>query len=394
MLYGFRGYFERQLLPSGIGSLDTNIAFTLPDPIAVGFVRDNDVRLTGDERGVGEDQADDTTAQVLTRIYEQEGPVVDRNTLGSPLYYESVMVVSGGGATYVMAELETEDFDLSPGEGDDFFVFLGAAPGAGTTLVGTQRYQDAADLPALARAAAGIDVANNGDLFYRDFANGIHGTGGKNRLEGTGADEAIEGRGGADRLIGNGGIDLLFGGPGKDVVLGGTGGDDLFGQGGNDTLRGGADDDHLFGGSGRDRLFGQAGPDELDGGSGNDRLVGGSSRDRLEGGAGNDVLDGGQGRDVLRGEGGRDRLIGGTENDRMNGGGGRDTFIFDLNKDQGTDRITGFTEDVDRLLFRKGDDVDLSVVISGGDTRIDYAAGRIILADVEIAQNDIDFDLI
>lgn len=122
------------------------------------------------------------------------------------------------------------------------------------------------------------------------------------------------------------------------------------------TIRGNMARNELNGTNRADRLFGLGGDDEIDGNRGDDRLYGNrgndeidgdAGRDRLWGGGGNDELDGGSGNDTLLGGAGRDRLEGGHGNDRLTGGGGADVFEFE--RGDGRDRITDFTDGLDRI---------------------------------------------
>ncbi|MDF2974361.1 MAG: hypothetical protein K0R61_4811 [Microvirga sp.] len=119
-----------------------------------------------------------------------------------------------------------------------------------------------------------------------------------------------------------------------------TGTADLNGTGNglNNSLIGNSGDNVLKGGGGHDKLKGMSGDDKLYGGDGNDRLEGGRDDDRLYGGKGEDRLNGGSGDD---------RLDGGSGNNRLTGGSGEDVFVF--NKKHGTDVVTDFRVDHDRI---------------------------------------------
>jgi Ca2+-binding RTX toxin-like protein len=78
-----------------------------------------------------------------------------------------------------------------------------------------------------------------------------------------------------------------------------------------------------------------------------DRLYGGSQDDLLSGDNGNDSLWGGEGDDTLFGGLNDDRLTGGTGDDTMTGSFGVDTFVF--LRGQGTDRISDFQNDLDKI---------------------------------------------
>jgi Ca2+-binding RTX toxin-like protein len=118
-----------------------------------------------------------------------------------------------------------------------------------------------------------------------------------------------------------------------DDLFNGSGGiqGDVLGQGGKDTLRGGDYDDVLYGGTGDDLLRGGQGDDLISGNENSDIVFGGGGDDNVFGGAG-----------VFA-----DSVRGGMGDDTLTGGGGADTFIFLRN--HGTDRITDFVNNTDKL---------------------------------------------
>jgi serralysin len=156
-------------------------------------------------------------------------------------------------------------------------------------------------------------------------------------------DGAVDLAGGADKFDGTAGVQgSVFGGTGADTVWGGGGEDGLFGDAGADILRGYAGDDVLDGGADGDRLFG---------GLDDDVIYGGATGDNLRGGQGDDFIYGGSGADFLTGGLGDDRMTGGTE---------VDTFVF--TRGQGTDRITDFVNNVDKLDLRAFDFASVAAV--------------------------------
>jgi Ca2+-binding RTX toxin-like protein len=160
--------------------------------------------------------------------------------------------------------------------------------------------------------------------------------------------------GGADRFDGSFGQQgAVYGGLDNDTVWGGAGDDSLFGDEGADRLRSGAGDDALYGGAEADLLAAAAGDDFLAGGDGDDSLIGGADDDDLSGDLGLDRLLGGQGDDTIRGGGDVDTLIGGLGDDVLTGGAGGDTFVF--YRGQGTDRITDFANNADKIDLRAFD---------------------------------------
>lgn len=98
---------------------------------------------------------------------------------------------------------------------------------------------------------------------------------------------------------------------------------------GADTIQGSKGADTIAAGAGADKVYGNAGNDTLYGEDGNDKLYGGSGNDKLLGNEGDDWLNGGAGWDTLT------------------GGRGKDTFAFD--NAWGTDAITDFKHDVDKI---------------------------------------------
>lgn len=195
-----------------------------------------------------------------------------------------------------------------------------------------------------------------------------------------------------DDRPGRGGFDDVFGTDDDDDLTCGTGDDHARGGRGRDRIDGDRGDDRLEGGAGHDRLTGGWGEDSVDGGFGNDRIRGEQGDDVLSGGRGWDVLMGGADDDVLNGDQGRDRifggdgadvLTGGAGRDRLTGGDGADEFVFATGA--GRDRIVGFEDGIDRIVFTSGADSldDLRIVQRGDDVRIGYAGGFIEMQDVD-----------
>lgn len=241
----------------------------------------------------------------------------------------------------------------------------------------------------------------------------ITGNGFANDLSGNGGNDHLYGGGGNDTLNGGSGDDFLDGGAGDDTLNGSTGFDLLRGHAGNDVLNGGADNDHMEGGAGDDTLRGGTGNDLLNGEGDNDLLYGGDGNDYMNGASGNDRLYGGDGVDRMLGGSGDDRLNGGAGNDRLDGGAGNDimtggadvdTFVFAVASGTGADRITDFTDGVDRIQFVSGgagfDFSDLTITsVSGGVrvtfTSLDAVVNTITLTGVTLSQigaSDFIFD--
>jgi hypothetical protein len=139
---------------------------------------------------------------------------------------------------------------------------------------------------------------------------------------------------------------------------------------------GGTKSDIMTGTALGDRLYGLAGDDALRGLAGNDLLVGGLGIDRLVGAAGDDHLDGGEGRDRLNGGTGSDRIDGDLGNDLLTGGADRD--IFQFRKSADVDKITDFTDKIDKIevtgLSAEAAKTAITVTKSGSATliRIDW----------------------
>ena len=240
---------------------------------------------------------------------------------------------------------------------------------------------------------AGNDTLIGGvgnDLLIGGAGNDVlDGGPGDDVLRGGGGDDILYGRSGNDTLDGGAGNDTLIGGAGDDVLDGGAGNDVLRGGGGEDTLRGRGGNDTLDGGTGADRLYGGHGDDTLGGGLGDDLLRGHAGDDLLRGHSGADVLEGGGGADRLLGGYGDDRLVGGAGNDVLTGHGGSDLFVF--SGWFGTDRVTDFAHGED-LLDLQGLGLsgfgDVQARQDGGNVRLEFASGTIILENVALADLD------
>lgn len=150
-----------------------------------------------------------------------------------------------------------------------------------------------------------------------------------------------------------------------DVLIGTAGNDDMDGRRGDDQLRGGAGNDDMDGDDGNDSLLGEDGRDDIDGGRGNDVL---------DGGAGDDILDGGRGHDLLTGGAGAD--------------------IFEFRRGDGNDRITDFTDGVDRIELDGFTARALTQILNGArqvgaDVVLSLPSnGSITLADMQLSQLD------
>lgn len=192
---------------------------------------------------------------------------------------------------------------------------------------------------------------------------------------------------GDDTLIGGAFADGLLGEDGNDVIHGNGLSDFLNGGSGNDQLSGGDDDDYLndsdndgddslSGGNGNDTLQSSGGVDSLDGGSGSNSvtatitgdatIVGGDlittgrgpitgfSNFNINGDDGPNRIDATQstGPVFLSGFGGDDTLLGSSFRDQFNGGPGNDF----LKGNDGDDFFTG-AEGNDTIIGDAGSDV-------------------------------------
>ncbi len=231
-----------------------------------------------------------------------------------------------------------------------------------------------------------------------------------NSYTGTNSSDVMMGRGGNDTLKGLDGVDYIYGGTGNDHIYGGRGPDVMYGDEGDDIFY--VDDvfdnttaigDRIDGGDGVDiiaavssdgvgysvkiRLGDVSGVEilynttasqdllvegsgvinlsriqyyeteggslgQVWGGSANDTISGynfSTHEDTIYAGAGNDVIYGFAGDDALMGGVGNDTISGGAGNDRLYGDGGADVFRFNVDADEGVDRLRDYADGVDRI---------------------------------------------
>ncbi|MCA1904108.1 MAG: 5'-nucleotidase C-terminal domain-containing protein [Cyanobacteria bacterium KgW148] len=144
----------------------------------------------------------------------------------------------------------------------------------------------------------------------------------------------------------------------------------LIGTAGNDTLTGGNTAQLIRGLDGNDRITGGPGNDRINGNGGNDTIFGGAGADFLFGGKGDDVLNGGEGADVLSGDLGNDTLTGGPGPD-----------IFLIASGRGTDTITDFQDQIDKLgLYLGLTFANLTIRGAGSNTEIVLTSNNEVLA--------------
>lgn len=173
--------------------------------------------------------------------------------------------------------------------------------------------------------------------------------------------------------------ELITGSDDDNTIDGTTNSDMINGFNGNDQISGKESSDYIWGGFGDDAINGDNGDDELYGGPDNDILRGNIGHDRLFGGTGDDQLFGDTGNDLLRGGIGNDILTGG---DRI------DYFV--LAPGEGTDTITDFVVNVDKLMLVNGLVAEaLSISQSGENALIEFNGETLaILNNVNSADID------
>ena len=274
--------------------------------------------------------------------------------------------IDGGAGVDIVVESSTGDITLT-----DTQLFANGVD----NLVNTEQ----ADLT----AGDGDDVIDV-TAFTTSLGTFLYGGLGNDTIRGAEFRDVIFGLEGDDLLIGNGGDDDLMGSAGRDTMSGGAGNDRLRGQGGSgDVLIGGLGDDILDGGAGNDRLVetgdvdfvltdttltglgtdtiiatefatlnggssgntldasgtttltatlnGLGGADTITGGSPSELITGGEGDDVINAGTGDDTIDGGSGDDMIDGQGGDDRLVVSadanlTTTDSQTTGNGTDSF--------------------------------------------------------------------
>ena len=231
--------------------------------------------------------------------------------------------------------------------------------------------------------------------------------------------ENIRGSGQGDNLTGDAGSNELDGRVGNDTINGGEGNDNLFGAEDHDSIDGGAGDDNLYGGSGNDTLLGgngfdyiraggnsETGSDSIDGGADHDVAsydYGGSnspvtfvssgfgpgtrtqfdpadgSTDTLTGIEEIHIFGSNMG-DSLTGDSGRNYFGGNGGNDTLTGNGGGDTYAFNLNVDNGVDRIVGL-QSGDEFSFNSypNPNLILNGPVQSGDNPAGLTAGQVMV---------------
>ncbi|WP_424967184.1 SdrD B-like domain-containing protein [Dinoroseobacter sp. S375] len=127
--YEFTAFSEDDLVQQGTigGGLGKGETFVMPAAATtVISTKDDDNVLSGDYGKDKDDNAKDSSGQIAV--------INGVEISGEQVYIEKYFVVKGSdGKTYYLAEIEVEDYH-APGQGDDFFTFIGDVPPAGTTL--------------------------------------------------------------------------------------------------------------------------------------------------------------------------------------------------------------------------------------------------------------------
>ncbi|MBP2158785.1 MULTISPECIES: calcium-binding protein [Asticcacaulis] len=288
---------------------------------------------------------------------------------------------------------------LSGGAGNDAYVVDDAGDvvveiaGQGTDTVSAGiDYGLTAEVEHLILTGAALSGTGNSQ------ANTIIGTAGNNSLSGGDGNDTLDGSAGADTLTGGGGDDSYVVDDAGDVVTEASGeGTDavsasvdyaltanvenliLTGLAANGT--GNALDNAITGTNGNNVLDGGAGADTLTGGDGDDSYVVDDAGDvvveaasegtdtvtasvdySLTADVENIILTGGatngtgNGLDnAITGTSGANILTGGVGDDSLTGGGDTDDFVFSDAAANGTDTITDFEQDTDRLVFTGAD---------------------------------------
>jgi Ca2+-binding RTX toxin-like protein len=172
----------------------------------------------------------------------------------------------------------------------------------------------------------------------------VPGTPGQPLIGGHGA-ETLDGRGLTDQII--------TGGDGAETLIGGSH-DKLIAGKGQETIVGGSNDT-IVAGNGKDLIF--AGVNNTVTVGNGDNTVYGSTNDVISVGNGNNLVVSGDSSTVTLGNGNNTVSVG--SNDTIVGGRGSDTFSFASSS--GTDVISGFNADIDRVV------VSLSYAISSFD---------------------------
>jgi len=225
----FGGFSEASILgtlsPAG-GSLNAvGQTFTLPAGGDVIFsIDDNDPVLSGDH--IVDETSDDPDQSASATLDNGDGTYT-HITSADVFYYEAVMVLEDSfGNTYMMVEIEAQNADdLSPGDGDGLFTFVGNQPPPGAELTVVNHVADFDLVDSADALAAGVDTSG-GDPLYSQFTPVPPGSMPSNN----------------DTIDGGYGHDTIYGQDGDDLILGSLGGDVIDGGDGRDTYSVHADD--------------------------------------------------------------------------------------------------------------------------------------------------------
>ncbi|MFG5379674.1 calcium-binding protein [Yoonia sp. R2-816] len=215
---------------------------------------------------------------------------------------------------------------------------------------------------------------------------------------------------GDDLVLGSNGDDTFHGGAGNDTLKGGRGEDTYrYSLGdGNDTI-----DDFSYSSTESDRLMftdQDASDVSFTRNAGDDLVIAVSTGDtvtvtdhflntrsdmELIEFADGTVLDlegireksliGGSGNDIIIGFSSDDVIDGGAGNDVLTGGGGADEFVFNAQVASGTDQITDFELNLDKLKMVGITFSALTFVDTGSGTRLEWNNGSVELEEIAVA---------
>ena len=148
----------------------------------------------------------------------------------------------------------------------------------------------------------------------------------------------------------------ITGSANADTITGGSGADSINTAGGNDIINGAQNDILLDGGTGTDTL--QVGTNFSSSSNGqivnieNVTLTASGLTLNLSNQTETFNINGSSGVDIITGGGGNDTINGQAGNDTLTGGGGADQFRLQTNG--GTDTISDYTDNTDKIGFRGG----------------------------------------
>ena len=338
-----------------------------------------------------------------------------------------------GNDTIVGAQNDTLlDGGTNTGTGDTLQV--------GSTFTSTSDGQIASIENVVLTAAVALNLSNQTEAFA------ITGSGGNDTITSGSGSDSIDGGAGADSINAGGGNDTIVGAANDTLLDGGAGAGDTLNVGANLTSTGDAQIANIenvvltaavtldlsnqtegftiTGSGGADSITGGSGADAISAGAGNDTIVGAQNDTLLDGGANTDTLNvgasftstsngqianienvtltasgltltltnqtegfninGSSGADTIIAGGGADTINGQAGNDSLTGNGGADQFRLRTNG--GTDTITDYTDNADKIGFLGG-------AVTGGvnfTNTVASSAGTQLNASDLISRNSIN----